>query len=74
MLNGEEVIPEGYHGKLLMSGLGVAPDDRYLTLDLDPGNKVLKVVYIDFDNPLVTFANYNVSVYIEMELAEDAQG
>lgn len=66
LVSGEEVIPEQYHAKLLMSGLGVAPKDRYLPLDVAPGNGVVKVAYTDNPNPALAFAAYNVSIYLEI--------
>ncbi len=65
LINGEEVIPDEYHAKLLMSGLGVAPKDRYLPLDLEPGNGIVKVVVADNENPALAFSSYTVSVYLE---------
>jgi hypothetical protein len=66
-VSGEEVIPDEYHAKLLMSGLGVAPKDRYLPLDVPPGNGVVKVAYTDNNNPVLAFSAYNVSIYLEIE-------
>ncbi|MEM0998423.1 MAG: hypothetical protein AAGN35_15290 [Bacteroidota bacterium] len=65
LINGEEVIPDEYHAKLLMSGLGVAPKDRYLPLDLEPGNGIVKVAVTDNENPALAFSAYTVSVYLE---------
>ncbi|MEM6271427.1 MAG: hypothetical protein AAF998_18470 [Bacteroidota bacterium] len=73
LLNGEEVIPDQYHTRLLMSGLGVAPKDRYLPMDHAPGNGILKVVYTDNNSAVQVFDPYTVSVYLETELEEDAQ-
>ena len=71
LINGEEVIPDNYHAKLLMSGLGVSPKDRYLPLDLPPGNGIVKVSYQDSDNPSMPFAPYNVSVYLQTEIEDE---
>jgi hypothetical protein len=71
LINGEEVIPDAYHAKLLMSGLGVAPKDRYFPLDLDPGNGIVKVAYTDTNNPALAHAPYNVSVYLEIETNDE---
>ena len=70
LVSGEEVIPEQYHAKLLMSGLGVAPKDRYLPIDVAPGNGVVKVAYTDNPNPALAFSAYNVSIYLEIETDE----
>lgn len=70
LVNGEEVIPDEYHAKLLMSGLGVAPKDRYLPLDLEPGNGIVKVAVSDNENPAIAFSSYTVSVYLETIIEE----
>lgn len=70
MLNGEEVIPDQFHAKLLQSGLGVAPKDRFFPLDLPTGNRVVKVFYTDNPSPTQSFAAYNVSLYLAMEMEE----
>jgi hypothetical protein len=67
-LSGEELIPSGHHAKLLMSGLGVAPDDRFLSLDVLPGNGVLKVEYTDNAHPFQAFAPHIVHVYVLSEI------
>lgn len=74
MVNGSEVIPDGYHAKLLMSGLGVAPAHRYLPIDAPAGNLKVSVHYTDHDNPASVFAPYRVSLYIETELEGDGNG
>ena len=72
-VGGEEVVSEDYHARLLMSGLGVAPENRFLPLDVDLGNGVVKVVCKDKDHPTITHQPYNVSVYLELEYDETAQ-
>lgn len=71
MINGEEVIPDDYHAKLLMSGLAVAPTKRYFPVDLSPGNGMVKLSYTDQPNSATTFAPYQVSFYIQFETDED---
>ena len=66
-INGEEVIPEDYHAKLLMSGLGVAPAARYFPTDLAPGNGMVKISYTDRDNPSAPFFPYQVSFYLQFD-------
>ena len=73
MINGEEVIPEDYHAKLLMSGLGVAPAERYFPVDLEPGNGTVKITYSDQNNPAIAFTPYRVSFYIQFRTDEDHQ-
>lgn len=66
-IGGREVFPGDYHARLLMSGLAVAPQQRYFPLDLEPGNFKLSVTLSDFDNPVASFSPYRVSVYLELE-------
>lgn len=68
ILSGEEVIPDGHHTKLLMSGLGVAPDERFLALDLLPGNGVLKIAYTDNAHIVQTFSAHSVHIYLLIEM------
>lgn len=69
-INGEEVIPDDYHAKLLMSGLGVAPKDRYLPLDVEPGNGKVKITFSDHDHPTQIFDPYTTSLYLETEIED----
>lgn len=65
MLNGVELFPEHYESKLLMSGLGVAPNNRYYSIGRIPTiNGKLKVEFKDRDNPNAPFSAYRVSVYV----------
>ena len=73
ILSGEEVIPDGHHTKLLMSGLGVAPDERFLSLDLLPGNGVLKVAYVDNNHAAQPFTAHAVHIYLLIEIDEPAR-
>lgn len=70
-LNGEEILPEGYEAKLLIAGLGVAPDARYYSREMRPGNGMLAVSYQDTNHPLAAFSPYRVSVYVKC-LMKDA--
>jgi len=68
-LNNDEIFPEGYESKLLMSGLNVSPNDRYYnTGGLMPGNFKLKVDYKDTNDARLAFAAYRVSVYLDVEI------
>ena len=72
-LNRQEIFPEGYESKLLMSGLNVSPNHRYYILTGIPvGNGKLKVDYKDMNDERVAFASYRVSVYLECEIIEEA--
>jgi hypothetical protein len=70
-INGEEVIPDDYHAKLLMSGLGVAPAHRYFPVDLAPGNGIVKIAYTDVQNPSIAFSPYQVSFYLQYQIDEN---
>lgn len=67
-LNGEEIFPEGYESKLLMSGIGVKPNDRYFRLEREPGNSMVQFHYTDSNHPSTIFTAYRVSLYIEGEI------
>jgi hypothetical protein len=69
-VGGVELIPEGYHAKLLMSGLSVPPADRYLPVDAPAGNGKVAVHYTDHDNAAAPFTPYTVSIYVETELED----
>jgi len=67
-INGEEIFPEGYESKLLMSGVNVQPNKRFYDLEsLPPGNGRIKMEYTDTSGAIVTaaFVNYRVSLYLE---------
>lgn len=70
-LNSEEIYPEDYEAKLLVSGLGVGPDGRYAKVDLSPGNLRLNLDFQDHENPLAPFTAYRVSVYVRCEMEKD---
>jgi hypothetical protein len=69
-LSGQELFPEDYESKLLMSGISVPPDLKYADLgdDLLAGNGELKISYKDTENSSAPFEAYEVSVYLMCEL------
>ena len=68
-LNSDEVFPEGYETKLLMSGLNVSPNDRYYNLGgIPPGNFKIKIDYKDTPDARLAFAAYRVSIYLDVEI------
>jgi hypothetical protein len=70
-LNSDEIFPEGYETKLLMSGLNVSPNERYYNLGgVAPGNFKLKVEYKDTPDSRLAFAAYRVSIYLDVEVKE----
>lgn len=68
-INGQEIFPEKYESKLLMSGLNVSPNDKYYKLpQVIIGNRIMKVEYADNNDSRSGFSAYRVSVYLEMEI------
>lgn len=71
-INRQEIFPEGYETKLLMTGLNVSPNDRFYNLGgIAPGNGKLKIDYMDNPDERLAFANYRVSVYLDCEITEE---
>lgn len=67
-INSEEIFPEGYESKLLMTGLNVSPNDRFYNLGgVLPGNFKVKVEYKDTADTRLQFAPYRVSIYLDVE-------
>ncbi len=68
-INSDEIFPEGYETKLLMSGLNVSPNDRFYNLGgVPPGNFKLKVEYRDTPDARLAFTPYRVSIYLDVEI------
>lgn len=68
-INSDELFPEGYETKLLMSGLNVSPNDRFYNLGgVPPGNFKVKVEYKDTADARLQFAAYRVSLYLDVEI------
>jgi hypothetical protein len=68
-INSDEVFPEGYEAKLLVSGLNVSPNDRYCNIGgLPPGNFKVKVDYKDTPDARLPFVNYRVTIYFDLEI------
>jgi hypothetical protein len=62
----EEFFPESYESKLLMSGISVAPRERYYDLgNVTPGNRSIRVDYKDLNHVLAPFVAYRVSLYFD---------
>lgn len=67
-INGQEIFPEKYESKLLMSGLNVSPNDRFYKLEnIAVGNRIMKVEFTDNNDTRSSFSAYRVSVYLELE-------
>jgi hypothetical protein len=70
-INSDEIFPEGYETKLLMSGLNVSPNDRYYNLGgVPPGNFKVKVEYKDTADARLQFVPYRVSIYLDVEIKD----
>lgn len=67
-INRQELFPEHYESKLLMTGINVSPNDRYYQLGgMLPGNGKVKVDYKDTVYGTDPFAPYRVSLYLDCE-------
>jgi hypothetical protein len=70
-INKEEVFPELYESKLLMSGINVGPNHRYYDLGMVPvGNRSVRIDFKDTDDNRTQFAAYRVSMYLFCQLEE----
>jgi hypothetical protein len=69
-ISGEELYPEDFESRLLMSGISVAPDEKFADLGdaVLAGNGEVKVTYKDVENSLAPFEAYEVSLYLICEL------
>lgn len=69
-ISGDELYPEDYESKLLMSGISVAPDQKFLSLGngVLAGNGEVKVLYKDTENTNAPFAAYKVFVVLQLEM------
>lgn len=70
-INSDEIFPEGYETKLLMSGLNVSPNERYYNLGgVLPGNFKVKVEYKDTADARLQFVPYRISIYLDVEIKD----
>lgn len=69
-LSGEEIFPEDWESKLIMSGLAVPPDGKFYSLGDGylAGNGELKVQFKDTNTPLAPFDTYQVNIYLLCEM------
>jgi hypothetical protein len=69
-VNGDELFPEGYESKLLMSGMAVSPDQKFRTLGngVVTGNGEVKLQYKDTANPSAGFTPYRVIMVLQCEM------
>ena len=72
-INGEEFFPDNYESKLLMSGINVAPKQRYYDLGgILPGNGTIKLSYTDTEDSRTPFVPYRVSLYVDCSLENNS--
>lgn len=53
-INSTEVLPEEFEASLLLTTATVRPDERFLQLNTEPGNGIIKVVVKDNSSPFTT--------------------
>ena len=72
-INRDEIFPEGYESKLLMTGINVSPNEKYYNLGgKAPGNGKLTLQYKDLDYDGLNFTEYRVSIYLDCEISEES--
>lgn len=70
-VNKQEVFPEEYESKLLMTGINISPNQRYYnTGNLPVGNGIVKVEYKDRNDTRLAFEAYRISIYLDCEQTE----
>lgn len=71
-INGDELFPEDYESKLLMTGIAVPPDEKFRSLGngVVTGNGEVKVQYKDTANPNADFTPYKVILVLKCELKQ----
>ncbi len=70
-INKQEIFPEDYETKLLMTGINVSPNHRFYEVgDVAVGNGAVKVEYKDTADGRTYFEPYRISIYLKCELAD----
>lgn len=70
-VNKQEVFPEDYASKLLMTGINISPNQRYYdTGNLPVGNGIVKIEYKDQNDTRLAFEPYRISIYLDCEQKE----
>lgn len=69
-ISGDELYPEDYESKLLMSGISVPPDQKYVDLGCGvlAGNCEVKILFKDEANDNAPFSPYKVILVLKCEL------
>lgn len=63
-VNDQELFPEDFESKLLMSGLGVAPNHKTVKIGcINTGNGKVEIWFKDIAHPSAPFSAYRVSFY-----------
>ena len=68
-IGGDELFPEGFDSKILISSISVAPRERFFDLgEVQPGDLSVKVRYEDKDHERAVLGNgYQVSLVLLFE-------
>lgn len=69
-INKDELFPDDYLSEMLMSGINVPVNQRYYDLNIDTGNKIVKVDFKDSDAFGADFAPYTVSFMLKCDKDE----
>ena len=71
-INNAEFFPDNYESKLLMTGINVAPKQRYYDIgSVNPGNGIIKLSYTDTEDGRTRFEPYRVSLYVDCEMEDE---
>lgn len=63
-VNDQELFPENFESRLLMSGINVSPNNRMVKLGrVEVGNGKVEIWFKDQDHPATTFSPYRVTIY-----------
>lgn len=70
-LNDQELFPDQFESKMLMSGLSVPPNQRMARVGMvRKGNGRIDVWFTDEDHPAAQFTPYRVSFYFFSKVSE----
>ena len=69
-ISGDEIFPEDYESKILMSGISVPPDNKFRRLGngVVAGNGEVKIQYKDTPNSSASFVSYRVIITLQCEM------